>query len=345
MHDIREDMLHHEDLTVGRPQLFAVSTASEEEILAFRREYDPLPPPAADKDDKQARLAPVCASPLHVCAMMMRAFCDGFLNRIASLGAPGVDEVTWSLPVRPGDVLSLRHRIVEKRDLASRPDVGLSKTVVELVNGRGEVAAGWITNQLVRRRHPASARATSRRIARAPLVSLWDDPAPAAAPSFDVFFEDARLGAKTDYGHYAFAEAEIIAFARRFDPQPFHTDPASAKGSLFDGLCASGWHTAAAASRAAAMARLFCNAAARQRGLELPVLAPAAAWRDLRWPRPVYVNDVVEFRARLSEKTAHPLRRDVGLIGTEVQGRNQRGEIVLAFVAHGLWPRREPQPS
>jgi len=89
----------------------------------------------------------------------------------------------------------------------------------------------------------------------------------------------------------------------------------------------------------------LCNAAACQRGLGLPVLGPAAAWRDLRWPRPVYVNDVVEFRARLSEKTAHPVRRDVGRIGTEVQGRNQRGEIVLAFVAHGLWPRREPQPS
>jgi acyl dehydratase len=333
LHDIREDMLPHEDLTVGRVQLFAVTTASEEEILAFRREYDPLPPPAEDK---------VCASPLHVCAMMMRAFCDGFLNRIASLGAPGVDEVTWSLPVRPGDVLSLRHRILEKRDLASRPDVGLSKMVVELVNGRDEVAAGWITNQLVRRRHPAAARATSHRIARAPLVSLWDDPAPAAASSFD---KDARLGAKTAFGRHAFAEAEIIAFARRFDPQPFHTDPASAKGSLFAGLCASGWHTAAVASRAAATARLFCNAAARERGLELPVLAPAAAWRDLRWPRPVYVGDVVEFRARLSEKTAHPVRRDVGRVGTEVQGRNQRGEIVLAFVAHSLWPRREPLPS
>ena len=59
----------------------------------------------------------------------------------------------------------------------------------------------------------------------------------------------------------------------------------------------------------------------------------------------MYVNDVVEFRARLSEKTAHPVRRDVGRIGTEVQGRNQRGEIVLAFVAHSLWPRREPLPS
>jgi acyl dehydratase len=336
LHDIREDMLHHEDLTVGSPHLLAVTTASEEEMLGFRREYDPLPPPAEDE---------VSASPLHVCAMMMRAFCDGFLNRIASLGAPGVDEVTWSLPVRPGDVLGLRHRIVEKRDLASRPDVGLSKMVVELVDGRDEVAAGWITNQLVRRRHPASARATSHRIARAPLVSLWDDAAPAGVPSFDVFFEDARLGAKTAFGRHAFAEAEIIAFARRFDPQPFHTDPASAKGSLFAGLCASGWHTAAAAAHAAATARLLCNAAARERGLALPVLAPAAAWRDLRWPRPVYVGDVVDFRARLSEKAAHPVRRDVGRVVTEVQGRNQRGEIVLAFVAHSLSPRREPLPS
>jgi acyl dehydratase len=59
----------------------------------------------------------------------------------------------------------------------------------------------------------------------------------------------------------------------------------------------------------------------------------------------VYVGDDVEFRARLAEKTAHPVRRDVGLIGTEVQGRNQRGEIVFAFLARSPWPRREPRPS
>jgi acyl dehydratase len=331
-------MLYHEDLSVGARSL-ATTTVSEEEILAFRREYDPLPPAGEDKDRRPPR-----ASPLHVCAMMMRAFCDGFLNRVASLGAPGVDEVTWSMPVRPGDVLSLRHRIVEKRDLASRPDVGLSKVVVELVNGKDEVAAGWVTNQLVRRRHPGSAADAARRIARAPPVSLWDDPAPAAAPSFDVFFEDARLGETTGFGRHAFAEAEIVAFARRFDPQPFHTDAARAKDSLFEGLCASGWHTAAAFLRAAATARLRANAAAHEAGINLPTLAPPVAWRDLRWPRPVYVGDVVEFRARLSEKTAHPLRRDVGLIGTEVQGRNQRGEIVLAYAARSLWPRWQAQP-
>jgi acyl dehydratase len=332
-------MLYHEDLTVGRARLLGSATVSEEEILAFRREYDPLPPPGEDKGVRSP-----CASALHVCAVMMRAFCDGFLNRVASLGAPGVDEVTWSMPVRRGDVLSLRHRIIEKRDLASRPDVGLSKVVVELVNDKEEVAAGWVTNQLVRRRHPGSAEKAARRIVRTPPASLWDDPAPAAAPSFDVFFEDARLGETTGFGRHAFAEAEIVAFARRFDPQPFHIDAARAKDSLFEGLCASGWHTAAVFLRAAATARLRANAPARERGINLPTLAPAAVWRDLRWPRPVYVGDVVEFRSRLSEKSAHPLRRDVGLIGTEVQGRNQRGEIVLAYTARSLWPRRQAQP-
>ena len=98
---------------------------------------------------------------------MMRLVADGVLNNVASLGAPGVDEGRWMVPVRPGDVVSCRYTVLEKRDLASRPDVGISKVLVELINQKGEVAANWRTNQLTRRRHPGPAPAATGAEARA----------------------------------------------------------------------------------------------------------------------------------------------------------------------------------
>jgi acyl dehydratase len=134
----------------------------------------------------------------------------------------------------------------------------------------------------------------------------------------------------------------MIAVARRFDPQPFHIDAASAKTSLFGALCASGWHTAAIFMRNAVAAGVRHNAAARARGIALPVVGPSPAWRDLRWPRPVYVGDVVDFRTRLSDKADVALSPDRGLVATEVQGRNQRGEIVFACTSWTFLQRREP---
>jgi acyl dehydratase len=336
---LRGGKLHHEDLAVGGPYVLASRTLASDEIVAFGSAYHPQPPHIAEDD---ARVV-LCAAPLHTCAIMMRMFCDGLLNRVASLGSPGVDEVRWLLPVRSGEVLRTRYTLQEKRDLASRPDVGMSRVRVELLNGEGAVATSWITNQLVRRRSPGQPPTTQpRKAARPALVSLWDDPAPAAAPACDVFFEDARIGDSTAFGSHAFCEQEMIAFARRFDPQPFHIDAASAKASLFGALCASGWHTAAIFLRKSVAARVRNNAAARARGIALPVVGPSPAWRDLRWPKPVYVGDVVDFRARVSDKAAVELSPDRGLVANEVQGRNQRGEIVFAFSSWTFLQRREP---
>ena len=85
--------------------------------------------------------------------------CDGLLERMAWLGSPGVDEVRWRKPVRPDTLLSVRYTAQEKRILASRPDVGVSKVLVELVDSDGEVLCTWLTNQLTRMRHPAPAAA------------------------------------------------------------------------------------------------------------------------------------------------------------------------------------------
>ena len=74
---------------------------------------------------------------------------------------------------------------------------------------------------------------------------MWDEPGAASPLRPDLFFEDRQIGELTDMGTHTFGKDEIIAFAREFDPQPFHLDEAAAKASLFGALCASGWHTAA----------------------------------------------------------------------------------------------------
>ena len=334
---------HHEDIEIGRPIIFGHKIVTKQEILDFGRAFDPQP---MHTDEEAAKATPVgglCASGWHTCAMMMRMICDGPLRNTASLGSPGVDEVRWTRPVRPGDVLSCRHVYTEKRELASRPDVGISKITLELIDGNGEVLAWWHTNQLTRRRHPGSIRAaqSETKPSRPPPVSLWDaTPPPQLARS--MFFEDRQIGEISDFGRHTFNRDEIIAFARQFDPQPFHLDDAAAKASLFGALCASGWHTAAIFIREVVTHRLAGSAATPSPGERQPAYGPSPGFRDLRWPRPVYVGDTIEFRARLAEKIDLKSRPGRGILASEVQARNQRGEIVFALISQILADRREP---
>ena len=335
--------LHHEDLEVGKPYVCGRKTVTKEEIIAFARAYDPQPLHLDEEAAKATIVGGLCASGFHTCAIMMRMICDGLLDRVASLGSPGVDEVRWMVPVRPGDVLTTHYTVQEKRDLASRPDVGVARVLVELVNRDGRVAASWITNQFTRRRHPSPASsAPAPKRARQPLVNLWDTGPPALPPAADRFFEEREIGETTAFGRHTFGQDEIIDFARQFDPQPFHLDEAAAKASLFGALSASGWHTAATFIREVVTARMRTNGAARAQGVPVPAVGPSPGFRNLRWPKPVYVGDTVEFRGRLTEKIDLKSRPERGLLAHEVQGRNQNGEIVFAITSQILVERREP---
>lgn len=337
------DKLHHEDLEVGKPYICGHKTVTKDEIIAFARAYDPQPIHLDEEAAKATIVGGLCASGFHTCAMMMRMICDGLLNQVASLGSPGVDEVRWMVPVRPGDVLTTRYTAQEKRDLASRPDVGVTKVLVELVNGEDKVAASWITNQLTRRRHPGPvAAAPVAKRPRPPLVSLWDRGGPALPPAADRYFEDREIGETTAFGRHTFSRDEIVDFARQFDPQPFHLDEAAGKASLFGGLSASGWHTAAIFIREIVTARMRTNGAARAQGVHVPAVGPSPGFRNLRWPKPVYVGDTIEFRGRLTEKIDLKSRPERGLLASDVQGRNQHGDIVFAITSQILVERRTP---
>ncbi len=334
--------IHHEDIEVGKTIAVGHKVLTKEEIIAYGRAFDPQPMHVDEEAAKATLVGGLCASGWHTCAIMMRLLCDGLISRMAGLGSPGVDEVRWKKPVRPGDLLSLRYTAREKRVLASRPDVGVTNVLVELVDGKGDVPCTWITNQLTRMRHPAAAPGADRPAGRPKpaMPNLWDGAAP-GAPSPDAFFEDRVLGEIADLGQHTFARDEIVAFAREFDPQPFHLDDAAARASLFGALCASGWHTAAHFIRGAVTTRLAANAAVRPEGTRLPAYGPSPGFRDLRWYKPVYVGDTVNYRARLAEKIDLKSRPERGLLASLVQGRNQKGEIVFSVMSQILAERKD----
>jgi acyl dehydratase len=338
-----EARLFHEDIELGRPYAFGRKVVTKDEIIAFARQFDPQPMHLDEEAAKATLVGGLCASGFHTCAMMMRMVCDGLLNRVESLGSPGVDEVRWPRPVRPGDVVSVRYTAQEKRILASRSDVGVSKILVELVNDKGEVVATWLTNQLTRLRKPGPAPAEpAPRRERQAIASLWDAPNSLGPPRADTYFEDRQIGEMAEFAPHIFGKDEIVAFAREYDPQPFHLDEAAGKASLFGGLSASGWHTAAIFIRGVVADRQKANAAALARGERLPTYGPSPGFRNLKWPRPVFVGDTLSFRARVSEKIDLKSRPDRGLLASEVQGRNQKGEIVFGITTQILVERREP---
>lgn len=339
-----DGLLFHEDLEVGVNYPLGSRTLSKEEIIAFGRAYDPQPMHIDEEAAKHTLVRGLCASGFHTCGLMMRMCCDGLINRVASLGSPGVDEVRWMKPVRPDDRHTAVYRVLEKRDLASRPDVGISKITLELFNETGEMAASWISNQLTRRRAPAAASARPAQASSrpSPLPDIWSGPAQPAGLNADGYFEDRQVGETVVFPAHTFTRDEIIAFARQFDPQPFHLDEEAAKASLFGALCASGWHTAAIFIRSIVSARMEGNARARARGETLPAYGPSPGFRDLRWLKPVYVGDSIEFRARVAQKVDLKSRPDRGLVVANVQGRNQKGEVVFAITSQIMAERRAP---
>jgi acyl dehydratase len=132
--------LFWEDFIVGSVAEFGPRLVTREEIIAFAAEFDPQPMHMDEEFARATMLGGLAASGWHTCAIGMRLMADGFMNDAASMGSPGVDEVRWHKPVRPGDSLTLRRTVLEARPLKSRPEWGLVKFRFELVDQTGEVA-------------------------------------------------------------------------------------------------------------------------------------------------------------------------------------------------------------
>ena len=154
------------------------------------------------------------------------------------------------------------------------------------------------------------------------------------------FFEDMRVGERTELGWHTFSADEIKAFARRFDPQRFHVDEEAAARSHFGALCASGWHSAATWMRLMVEHQVREDAAQRARGEAVAALGPSPGFRDLKWLRPVYAGDTISYTTEVVEKRASNSRPGWGLMWIRNAGMNQKGEPVISFVSVAFVQRR-----
>lgn len=158
------------------------------------------------------------------------------------------------------------------------------------------------------------------------------------------YFDDIRVGDVLMTGRYTFSAEEIKSFAVRFDPQRFHVDEAEAARSHFGALCASGWHTAAVWMRLMIDHRRRLAEAMRARGEPVPRTGPALGIRELKWLKPVYVGDTIDYKTEVAELRGSGSRPRFGLMTTRSTGVNQNGEPVISFISISFVERRLDRP-
>lgn len=144
-----------------------------------------------------------------------------------------------------------------------------------------------------------------------------------------IWWEDFKVGERSEMGRHTFGADEIVAFARQFDPQPFHTDPQLARESPFGGLIASGWHTCAVGMRLMVDQYIGRTVSLGSPGIE-----------DIRWPKPVRAGDTLTYSRTVIESRASASREGVGLVKHRWEAVNQAGETVLTMEGWGMYGRK-----
>ncbi len=145
-----------------------------------------------------------------------------------------------------------------------------------------------------------------------------------------IYFEDLVVGAEREFGSYEVTREEVIEFATKYDPQPFHLSDEAAAKTHFGRIAASGWHTAAMTM--AVIARAVVDE--EQAGLGSPGVD------ELRWLKPVYPGDTLTVRGEILEKTPSRSKPEIGSFRTATVVTNQHGEPVMKFTSIVLMRRR-----
>jgi acyl dehydratase len=142
------------------------------------------------------------------------------------------------------------------------------------------------------------------------------------------YFDDLKKGDRFESGPYEVTEKQIIEFAREFDPQSFHLDQTKARQTIFEGLIASGWHTAAITMRLFVKTLNFAEGAI---GLGVD---------ELRWPNPVRPGDTLQVETEIVDSRESKSKPSHGIIRLRNVTTNQRGEIVQTMFANALVPKK-----
>ncbi|MDB5963962.1 MAG: MaoC domain protein dehydratase [Polaromonas sp.] len=155
-----------------------------------------------------------------------------------------------------------------------------------------------------------------------------DSTSAAAGEQPSLYLDDLHAGQRFVSGEHAMDEAQIKAFARQFDPQPFHLDAEAAKTTLFGGLAASGWHTAAITMKLLV-------------GGGLPIAGGIiGAGGEISWPKPTRAEDVLHVESEVVSVTPSRSRPDRGMVTVRSKTRNRHGEVVQLCITKVVVPRR-----
>lgn len=145
-HTIKNEVEYLDDFEAGRSYELGSFTLTEAEIIEFATQFDPQPFHVDPQAAAQSAFGGLIASGWHTCAICMRLNCETYINRTVSLGSPGLDNIRWLKPVRPGDTITYRRTVLETRASQSRPGVGLLRSRTEALNQAGELVMsmeGW----------------------------------------------------------------------------------------------------------------------------------------------------------------------------------------------------------
>lgn len=145
-----------EDFAPGTVEIHGPRLVTREEIVAFAAEFDPQPMHLDEAAASATLLGGLAASGWHSCCLLMRLLADGILLDAASMGAPGVDEVRWLKPLRPGTQIRLRATVLDTRASNSRPDRGFVRFRFELIDGNDAVLTDLTCSQMLLRRAPGA---------------------------------------------------------------------------------------------------------------------------------------------------------------------------------------------
>lgn len=150
------DERYFEDYVPGSVFEYGTMTVSEADVIEFGRRFDPQVFHTNPEAAARGPFGGLIASGWHTASLVMRLFVDHYLSTVASLGSPGVDELRWTRPVRPGDALRIRVSVLDARRSRSKPDRGIVRTLIEVLNQNDEVVMSLKALNLLRCREAVS---------------------------------------------------------------------------------------------------------------------------------------------------------------------------------------------
>jgi acyl dehydratase len=330
--------LHFEDFKPGSVTPYGGITVDRDEMLAFAREYDAQPMHLSEVSAAGTMAGKLIASGWFTAALNMRMMAESFILDTASMGSPGVSELKWLRPVEAGDVLRGHRHVVDRRPSLSKPDRGFVNFRFEVLNQRDEPVLEQTNLIMIGRRGTGALDDVTAKPfgeGRPELPTFRDVPGEPLR-----FYEELQVGDRVDLGSRHFSTEDIIRFARSFDPQFFHVDPVAAQASIFGGLIASGWHTAAGWMGQMVTSRTAAAAASQARGQRPARLGPSPGFKTLRWIKPVHAGDTIHYTSAIHEMRTSASRPGWGIVRHYNTGTNQRGELVFSFIGSVFWERR-----